>query len=136
MHQVSATIPLSCERGRSFCQSWAGICEGLRESRGWNQLQTVDMARRRRVTLSYNTLRWIEDGKIKNPEPEALKAMSVLYGVSYEDLVSSYARERFGFQRGFELGARVSQGLHCRTGTVDSALASECACHRTERGRR
>ena len=83
-----------------FLPKLGGYLRSLRESRGWNQLQTVDMARRRRVTLSYNTLRWIEDGKIKNPEPEALKAMSVLYGVSYEDLVSSYARERFGFQRG------------------------------------
>ena len=68
----------------------------LREDHGWNQRQAVDIARRRRLALSYNTLRWIEDGKIKSPEPEALKALSTLYGISYEEVVGNYAQERFG----------------------------------------
>ena len=68
----------------------------LRDDRGWNQLQAVDIARRRHITVSYNTLRWIEDGKIKNPEPEALKALSALYDVGYEEVVANYAQERFG----------------------------------------
>ena len=67
----------------------------LREEHGWNQLQAVDIARRRRITLSYNTLRWIEDGKIKNPEPGTLKALSALYGVAYEGVVAKYSREKF-----------------------------------------
>ena len=71
----------------------------LREDHGWNQLQAVDIARRRRISVSYNTLRWIEDGKIRSPEPATLKALSALYSVSYEELVASYAKERFGVQR-------------------------------------
>ena len=67
----------------------------LREEHGWNQLHAVDIARRRRITLSYNTLRWIEDGKIKNPEPGTLKALSALYGVTYEEVVAKYSQEKF-----------------------------------------
>ena len=71
----------------------------LREKPGWNQRQAVDISRRRGVTISYNTLRWIEDGKIKNPEPRDLRALASLYGVSYEEVVGSYTREKFSIRR-------------------------------------
>ncbi len=70
----------------------------LRDEHGWKQSQAADVARRRRITLSYNTLRWLEEGRIKNPDPDALRAIAKLYGVSYEEVVRKCVRESFGIR--------------------------------------
>ena len=82
-----------------FLPAFGKYLRALRDDHGWNQSQAVDTARRRGITLSYNTLRWIEDGKIKNPEPETLRGLSRLYGVGYEEVVGNYAQEKFGVRR-------------------------------------
>ena len=90
----------------------------LRDAHGWKQSRAADIARRRRIALSYNTLRWIEDGKIKNPEPEALRALATLYGVSYQEVVRKYVQERFRVQL-----AEVESGPQS-TSISDAAVAS------------
>ena len=70
----------------------------LRDAHGWKQSQAADVARRRRIVLSYNTLRWLEEGRIKNPDPDALRAVAKLYSVSYEEVVRKCVRESFGIR--------------------------------------
>ena len=94
----------------------------LRDAHGWRQSQAADIARRRRVALSYNTLRWIEEGKIKNPEPEALRALATLYGVSYEKVVRNYVQERFGAQL-----AEVELGHSPQSRALSSLAAANAA---------
>jgi len=71
--------------------------EELREKRGWTQSQAADLAQRRDLhVLTRQVLLRLEDGKTKNPEPEVLRAVAVLYEVPYDDLVAKWVATRFG----------------------------------------
>jgi transcriptional regulator with XRE-family HTH domain len=68
----------------------------LREARGWNQSQAGDIAARRKIPITYQALRGLEEGKTKSPEPELLRAVSELYDVPYEQVVGRVLFERYG----------------------------------------
>lgn len=69
----------------------------LREAKNWNQSQAADIATRRGLSrLSYNALRYLEEGKTKNPEPDVLRALATLYDVPYEELLAKFWETRYG----------------------------------------
>lgn len=70
----------------------------LREARGWEQSKAADIAGRRKIALSYQALRGLEEGKTKNPEPATLRALAALYEVPYTEIIGRYIERRFGVQ--------------------------------------
>lgn len=69
--------------------------EGLREQRHWKQSQAADIARRRKLPLSYQALRGLEDGQTKHPTPAALKAAAALYEVPYAEIIAEVVRHAY-----------------------------------------
>jgi transcriptional regulator with XRE-family HTH domain len=90
----------------------------LREEKGWTQRQAADIARRRRLRLSKNVLWRLETGKVKNPEPDVLRAVAALYEKPYEDIAGRIIAQRYGFviesgdlvRPGTEAGSETSPG--------------------------
>lgn len=69
----------------------------MRESRGWSLSQVVDLARRRRLTgLSPQQLRYLEEGRTKHPEADALQAVAAIYNLKYEELVARFVQVSYG----------------------------------------
>lgn len=68
----------------------------LREARQWKQAHAADLADRRGLAVGYQALRWLEEGKIKSPEPELLRAVADLYEFPYPALVGLFLAERYG----------------------------------------
>lgn len=66
--------------------------QALRVAKGWNQLQTVRLAERRGIALSYQALRSLEEGRTRHPDPAVLKTLALLYGVPLSDLHAVLAR--------------------------------------------
>lgn len=54
--------------------------------RGWSFGQTVIQAAKRNLPITKSSVRYLEEGKTKHPDAETLKAVAVLYGLSYRDL--------------------------------------------------
>lgn len=67
----------------------------LRDAKGWDQSHAANIAARRKIDLSYQQLRWLEEGKTKNPA-EALRAIAALYTVPFEEVLAAFIRHRFG----------------------------------------
>ena len=67
----------------------------FRRNRGWSLSRAVLVAKQRRLPVTRGALRWLEGGLTKNPEPELLRALSVLYGEPYENIVQEVARHVF-----------------------------------------
>lgn len=79
--------------------------ENLRLGRGWTQSDAARYAKQKKLQgLSRNVIIRLEAGKIKNPEPDALRAIATLYEVSYESTVGEYTKVRFGLD-----GPRLSK---------------------------
>ena len=70
----------------------------LRESHGWGLRQAVLIAEHRRLPVRLGALRWLEGGLTKNPEPELLRALSVLYGEPYGNIVQEVTKQIFGIE--------------------------------------
>jgi transcriptional regulator with XRE-family HTH domain len=86
---------------------------GLREERGWSQRQAAAIAKRRDVSLNYNAIWRLETGKIKNPEPEVMRAIAQLYELEYADVVQRFIGVRFGLTspvRSTDQGSVLSTG--------------------------
>lgn len=58
--------------------------------RGWSQAQTVRFAKRTAGQLTENQLRYLEAGKVENPDPDTLRALCQLYDLPYAELASRY----------------------------------------------
>jgi HTH-type transcriptional regulator, competence development regulator len=72
---------------------------GLRQRRELGQRQAAEIADRRNITaLSRQVLLRLEQGKTKNPEPEVLKAIADLYGVTYDELVIRCVEAQYGVE--------------------------------------
>ncbi|MDP2320714.1 MAG: helix-turn-helix transcriptional regulator [Acidobacteriota bacterium] len=95
----------------------------LREAKGWKQAQAADVAARRRIAVSYQTIRGIEEGKTKNADPEALRAIAKLYDHPYELIAAEVFRARYGVQAvGSDLiWQSVEEGSGLPTHTGDPA---------------
>ena len=70
----------------------------LRENHGWSLSRAVFIARQRKLPVSLGALKWLEGGLTKNPEPELLRALSVLYGEPYGNIVQKIAKHVFGVE--------------------------------------
>jgi transcriptional regulator with XRE-family HTH domain len=71
----------------------------LREQRGWTQRQATELARRRGIQgIAKQTIWRIEQGKVKHPEAETLRAFSLLYSVPFDDLVGRYVQGQYGIE--------------------------------------
>lgn len=68
----------------------------LRTDKGWSQRQAADIAHRRRIPVTTNVLWRLERGKIKNPEPETLRALAELYELPYEQLALWVVEQLYG----------------------------------------
>lgn len=82
--------------------------EGLRVQRGWNQSQAADIAKRRKLPLSYQALRGLEDGQTKHPTPAALKALGALYDVPYPEVVAAVIRDAYDVEFSVSGGTALS----------------------------
>lgn len=78
----------------------------LRERKGWKQSQAEDIAARKKLTVLTHQVLWrLEQGKVKNIEPEVLRAIAKLYQTPYEDLVARWTSYRYGVR--IDAGARA-----------------------------
>lgn len=69
----------------------------LRTQRGWTMRQAALLSRERGyVALTRQILFRLERGQIKNPEPEVLKALALLYEMPYEVLAGQFVARRYG----------------------------------------
>lgn len=75
------------ELGRLFTEK--------RTLRGWSQGQAVLRSRQLGAPVSLNSLRYLEEGKTKYPDADALRALSKLYDLDYEDLVARFVRANY-----------------------------------------
>ncbi len=71
---------------------------GLRESHGWTLSRAVFIAKQRKLPVGLSALKWLEGGLTKNPRPELLRALSVLYGEPYGNVVQEVARHVFAIK--------------------------------------
>ena len=80
-----------------FHPELAAFLKGLREARGLGQRQAANIAQSRGLTaLTHGVLFNLENGKTKKPNPEALRALAVLYGIPHEDLLARFAEATYG----------------------------------------
>ena len=70
----------------------------FRESHGWTLSRAVFIAGQRKLPVGLSSLKWLEGGLTKNPEPELLRALSVLYGEPYGNMVQEVARHVFAIE--------------------------------------
>jgi transcriptional regulator with XRE-family HTH domain len=86
----------------------------LRERHGWTQRQATSVARRRGiVAIARQTIWRLEIGKVKHPDAEVLRAVAVLYDVSYEDLVIRCVDAAYGVKlRVAKEGERARPAAH------------------------
>lgn len=71
----------------------------LRESRGWNERsKAIDIAKRRKIRLSYGTLSWLETGRTLHPDQRDLRAIASLYGTPYREIAAEVIRHTYGLQ--------------------------------------
>lgn len=71
----------------------------LREERGWSVQQAVNKARASgHNALSWNKLTWIEAGRTQFPDAKALRAISEIYAISYEQLAMEFIASEYGLQ--------------------------------------
>lgn len=97
----------------------------LRKLKGWPQTLAANIAERRKLAISYNTLRWIEEGKNQSPEPELLRDLATLYDTSYEDLVARFLAERYGLAVApDELSQTGTVSASTSAGGIDAAVAA------------
>jgi len=68
----------------------------LRERRGWSQSDAARFGGKKNPALTRQVLLHLEAGKTKDPDPEVLRAVALLYGVSYEQIVSKLVACRYG----------------------------------------
>lgn len=101
-----------------FLQKFGSFLVDMREARGWKQSQAADIATRRGIGLSYQALRWLEEGKTKSPDPDTLRAVGRLYDLPYEMLAAMVISERYGI-------AVSESDLTRHTGEKRSALHHE-----------
>lgn len=68
----------------------------LREAHGWNQSEAAEFAHRRgHKPLTRQVLLRLERGQTKNPEPDVLRAVGKLYGISYPRIVAAVMKCRY-----------------------------------------
>ena len=67
----------------------------LRKKHGWSLRRAVSVAGQNKLPVSLGPLKWLEGGLTKNPEPALLRALSVLYGEPYGNVVQEVARHVF-----------------------------------------
>lgn len=88
-----------------FLKELGDFFASLREGRGWTQSDAARYAKQKQLGgLSRNVILRLEAGKIKNPEPGTLRAVALLYDLSYDATVKEYTRVRFGID-----GPRLSK---------------------------
>lgn len=68
----------------------------LRVQKGWKQAEALHHATRRKLDLTEQTLRGLEDGTTRYPSPEALRVLAKLYAVSYDGVVAKAIEEIYG----------------------------------------
>lgn len=68
----------------------------LREAHGWNQSEAAEFAHRRgHKPLTRQVLLRLERGQTKNPEPEVLRSVAKLYGISYPRIIAAVVKCRY-----------------------------------------
>lgn len=99
--QSAVTIVGVVGKRRVFSKDLGEYFVSLRAEKGWKQSQAADIASRREIRrLSYQTLRGLEEGKTKNPDPSTLRAIAKLYEKSYEEVVARVVANRYGINLG------------------------------------
>ena len=79
------------ELGRFFAE--------LREAKGWTQRQAGDIASRKKLKgVTRQVILRLEAGRTKNAEPEVLRGLADLYGMTYEALAATYLSRRYGLR--------------------------------------
>lgn len=69
---------------------------GLREAKGWNQSDAARFGVKKSKLLTRQVLLHLEAGKTKDPKPDVLRAVALLYGVPYEQIAAKHVACRFG----------------------------------------
>ena len=67
----------------------------LRENHGWTLSRAVFIAKQRKLPVGLSALKWLEGGLAKNPRPELLRALSVLYAEPYGNMIQEVGRHVF-----------------------------------------
>ena len=79
-----------------FHEDLGALLVSLRKDRNLGQRQVAKIAERRGLPLSQQVLLRLEKGKTKNVEPETLRALASVYGLSYEELAGWWIKHRYG----------------------------------------
>ncbi len=94
-----------------FWPELAKFFQELREAKGWGQRQAADIAQRQGLrVLTRQVLLRLETGQTKNPKPEVLRAVAMLYDVPYEAITTRVAGDVFAMPsagRGKRRGSNV-----------------------------
>ena len=67
----------------------------LRVNHGWTLSRAVFIAKQRKLPVGLSALKWLEGGLAKNPRPELLRALSVLYAEPYGNMIQEVGRHVF-----------------------------------------
>lgn len=68
----------------------------MRQAKGWSIKQAVIQAKGKGHSITAYQLRWLEEGKTKAPDGEALRAVSAIYGLSYVALALEFISSNYG----------------------------------------
>ena len=70
----------------------------LRRNHGWSLNRAVFIAGQRKLPVGLSALKWLEGGLTKIPGRKLLRALSVLYGEPYGNIVQEVAKYVFGIE--------------------------------------
>ena len=91
----------------------------LRETHDYSQRQLADLAERRGLDLTYNTIRGLERGGTKHIEQASLRALAKIYSVPYEVIAAEVIQHIYGLS------------VSANGGTQDIAVASRLSAPTT-----
>lgn len=72
---------------------------GLRNACRWSQSDAARFAKQQDLGITRQMILHLEKGKTKDPAPQALRDMAVLYGTPYEMIVWKFIECRYGLER-------------------------------------
>lgn len=79
-----------------FHAEFGAYLADLRTQKGWSQSDAARYGGKKSKLLTRQVLLHLEAGKTKDPDPEALRALALLYDVPYEQIVAKLVACRYG----------------------------------------
>ena len=100
-----------------FHRDFGEFLRNLRKARDWSGRGAASIAQRKGLPLTYQVLRNLENGQIKNPGPETLRAIADLYDIEYRDVVFRFVSSRYSLGLTFPVPEAINPRVNSEGST-------------------